>query len=247
MKHTLQQMKKVANFFLEKILFTVLLLTLTASIEAREVSPERARRAVGNWLERDHKPLGARLGKRVRDSVTYRDAANEPLFHVVRLEGGGFVVTSADDGIAPIIAFSESGEFSGSKDSPLWALLHNDLGQRKRNADNLFHTKTRRHEDVGLSEGSSLDAPANVAGASSSQAGEGRACRRGEQFEPEQQWSQLDSAPTTTIAMVAPPTSTPPIAMAPPTSFSPSDVRVAPMLDSKWDQWVARQRTWTAH
>jgi hypothetical protein len=53
------------------------------------------------------------------------------LFHVAQLKGGGFVVTSADDGIQPVIAFSEGNSLVADANNPLWALINKDLSQRR--------------------------------------------------------------------------------------------------------------------
>lgn len=52
--------------------------------------------------------------------------------HVVRLEGGGFIVLSADDLVDPVIAFSPSGTGVDSDgDDPFWALLCGDIAARE--------------------------------------------------------------------------------------------------------------------
>jgi len=178
----------VARSAFGKVLVAILLATLSlCSLDAREVSPERARRAVGNWLQHDKTPLGAKLGGRLRDSVAYRDTAGEPLFYVVKLDGGGFVVTAADDAITPIIAFSESGEFVASEDNPLWVMLNNDLPQRKSYA---------RSQKLKAGSGKWRVAP-------SANAPNFQLSTFNFQLskEPEEQWAELDDEPP--IAMAA--------------------------------------------
>ena len=53
-------------------------------------------------------------------------------FHVVSLEKSGFVVTSGDTEVAPILAFSEDGEFVASEENPLWFLLTQDVAGRTK-------------------------------------------------------------------------------------------------------------------
>lgn len=106
---------------------------------AREITAVEARLAVGNWLRRDSSPLEAKLGGTALEATTYRDAAGVPLFHAVPLKGGGFVVTSADDGIQPVIAFSEGSNLVADAGNPLWTLLNRDMPQR-RDALNAFRT-----------------------------------------------------------------------------------------------------------
>jgi hypothetical protein len=98
---------------------------------AAAITPGQARDAVGRWLAREAAPLGAALGRAVRDSTAHTNAVGDVVFHVVRLAGGGFVVTSADDGVAPVVAFSESDDLTASGRNPLWALLTRDLPRRQ--------------------------------------------------------------------------------------------------------------------
>lgn len=104
---------------------------LTVICQAAEITSAQARTAVDNWLYRDPAPLEARLGGSTLDATTYKDAAGVPLFHAVPLKGGGFVVTSADDVIHPVIAFSEGSNLVADAGNPLWALLNKDLSQRR--------------------------------------------------------------------------------------------------------------------
>ncbi|MCQ2391533.1 MAG: InlB B-repeat-containing protein, partial [Kiritimatiellae bacterium] len=91
------------------------------------VSGETAKTAVGNWL-RSRAQLGCRIGgtaERVWSCTT-----NGAAFHVVTLSQGGFVVTSADTEIEPIIAFSDSPDLVVSEQNPLWVMLTRDLAHR---------------------------------------------------------------------------------------------------------------------
>lgn len=98
---------------------------LSFSTLAVEVSKDEATLAVGNWLATDA-ALGCSLGRTVsasRTDVTPGGAR----FHVLQLDGGGFVVTSADTTLEPVVAFSSVGDFSEDDRGPLWALLCSDL------------------------------------------------------------------------------------------------------------------------
>ena len=114
-------------------IFAAAIFCSTPDVDAAEITAAQARTAVRNWRIRETAPMGAEaLGHTVRDVSTVigiDDAA--PLFHVVRLAEGGFVVTSADDGINPIVAFSGDGDLDPNPANPLWALLNADLSQRK--------------------------------------------------------------------------------------------------------------------
>lgn len=124
----------LANFFNTKwiaLTGTVLLVSVSLTCQAAEINAVQARTAVGNWLRRDSKPLGAILGESVLGVNTHRSSEGDVLFHVAQLKGGGFVVTSADDGIQPVIAFSEGNNLVADVNNPLWALINKDLSQRR--------------------------------------------------------------------------------------------------------------------
>ena len=51
--------------------------------------------------------------KKLKDSKIYKDdKSNEDLFYLFRYEGGGFSIISADKRMTPVLAFSETNEFS---------------------------------------------------------------------------------------------------------------------------------------
>ena len=102
-----------------------------ASAGAAEITLAQAETAAGNWLARNRHPLNADIGTVPSGGTTYRNAAGTALFHVVKLVGGGFIVTSADDGISPIIAISESDDLSEDANSGLWVLLNKDMENRQ--------------------------------------------------------------------------------------------------------------------
>ena len=70
------------------------------------------------------------MGQTVREVKTYKNRAGEPLFHVVRFAEGGFVVMAPDDGILPVIAFSEGDDLVRDTRNALWVMLNQDLPQR---------------------------------------------------------------------------------------------------------------------
>lgn len=122
---------RTRNESLTKTVLTVIVATCTTFGFAAEISGEQAKLAIGNWITKDGSPMNARLGKRVRDAKTYADKSGAPLFHVVRLDGGGFIVTAADDSVSPIIAISEGDDLVADERNPLWVLLNQDLPQRQ--------------------------------------------------------------------------------------------------------------------
>lgn len=109
-----------------RIAVVCLSMLVPAYLAAAPVSSEDARRAVQNWLKDDVQGFG--LSKGVESAASYDVGSNE--IHVVELEGAGFVITSGDDEIEPILAFSDSGRFELDKNSPLWGLLDADMKRR---------------------------------------------------------------------------------------------------------------------
>ena len=112
---------------LKRSLFLLMLLVGAVQLSASPVSGEVAKRAAGSWL-RSRAQLGCRLGETV-DSV-WSCTTNGASFHVVRVSQGGFIVTSADTEIEPIIAFSDSPDLVVSDENPLWVMLTRDLAHR---------------------------------------------------------------------------------------------------------------------
>lgn len=100
---------------------------------AVDITQLQARQAVQNWLRRTPAPMNARMGNSVLATRTIFNADGESLFHVVQLDGGGFVVTSADDEIVPVIAFSEGNDLLEDARSHLWIMLNHDMPERLQN------------------------------------------------------------------------------------------------------------------
>ena len=94
------------------------------------VVPEQASKAASNWV-RAGSAFGIGYGREIL-SVRTCCLENDAPFHVVRLKGGGFVVTSADTSIEPVIAFSSVGEFRADDGNPLYSLLRADMVARRR-------------------------------------------------------------------------------------------------------------------
>ena len=178
-----------------------LIATASAAI-AVEVTPEQARTAARNWVRRSPQQMTATFASDgVRTAQTSTADDGTVLYHVVEMDGGGYVVTSGDTELPPVIAFSGSGALDLSdRRNPLVALLERDLATRR---SQLFKPKKRL-----------LSAPQPTDDESSSSP----------TFEDE--WSELlvETEPLLTRRMS--------LKGAP----SISDVRVAPMVQSKWDQ-----------
>ena len=165
-------------------------LAAASGVVAAPVSVGQAKTAVGNWLREDL-ALGCRLGASV-DSARTCAPTNGARFHVVKLAGGGFVVTSADTKIEPVIAFSDSADLVESDGNPLWVLLKKDLSARA--------------EAVSTGNG---PAPQSVAPTVTKPTAE------------EEKWTKLLTGGTKLQGAGV---------------SSVSDVRVAPLIQSKWGQ-----------
>ena len=109
-------------------LFVFTITSMAFSALAAPVTPAEARIAVQNWLKMGDTfscPLG---GKVESSKICTTEEGIE--FHVVKLSGKGFVVTSADTQIEPVIAFSSGDNLIESDENPLWCLLKGDLAAR---------------------------------------------------------------------------------------------------------------------
>ena len=97
---------------------------------ARDISPEEAGRAAAAWARRDRAPLGATLASVNVTGVRTVSEGGTPIFHVVRMAGGGVVVMSAESGVTPVIAFLEEDDIKEVSGNPLWDILNADMAQR---------------------------------------------------------------------------------------------------------------------
>lgn len=165
------------------------------------VSSEQASAAAGNWVRRSPSRMTAKFASAASSGVqTSTSADGRALYHVVNLAGGGYVVTSGDTKLPPVIAFSDSGELDLSDvGNPLRALLERDMGKRA--------------EIVSEAERKVLMAKGAAANVSASP------------FEAE--WADLleDKAGGQKLAVAAPAK-----------GAALQDVRVEPLVKSKWDQ-----------
>ena len=114
-----------------KEMLTIVLMLVTCSTVAREISPDEAGRAAAAWGRRDRAPLGVHFSScDVAEVRTAKGDGGTPLFHVVRMAGGGAVVTSAESGVMPVIAFLEGDGVEVTAENPLWEILNADMSNR---------------------------------------------------------------------------------------------------------------------
>jgi hypothetical protein len=126
------------------IVFTVLLaiLLLSSGLSARQTTEYEAEMVVSGWLKESPQPLGATLGRRIRDIETYTDDSDRAAYYIVNLEPSGYVIVSADNRIEPIIGFAAEGIYDLSFENPLLALVTGDLGGRLEAVRNTYHLQT---------------------------------------------------------------------------------------------------------
>ena len=105
--------------------------TLVASLSAfgESVSGDDARNAVTGWV-RLREALGDEIVAEPESVATYQGQDGKGEFHVVSLKGGGYVITSGDTSITPILGYSKTGTFDADENSPQWALLTADVAAR---------------------------------------------------------------------------------------------------------------------
>ena len=109
------------------------ILTLIGStvVNAEEITLEQAETAVQVWIDQGYS-MGKLSRRTVIGSETLVDPVSGAELRVVKFEGGGFVVTSSDDLVDPVIAFSERGNgIDSSSGNPFWMLLRGDIAARE--------------------------------------------------------------------------------------------------------------------
>lgn len=111
---------------------TVVVAVLAAAgpVSGDTATADRARTMVTGWLRAEANPLHEAMGPAVTTVESHSATNGIPLFHVVNLAGGGFVIVPADDLVEPIVAFAPQGGFDPSPCNPLAAMLQRDLPQR---------------------------------------------------------------------------------------------------------------------
>ena len=116
-----------------KWLLSSLLVIAAGVVLAAPITGEQAIRAVNRWVTAiPAAHMNAKLGGSTEVVKTYAGSDGNALFHVVKISGGGYVVTSADDTILPIVAFSEDDDLVQDENNPLWRMLNKDMAYRRQ-------------------------------------------------------------------------------------------------------------------
>ena len=173
---------------------------------AVDVSSGDAARAVRAWVAVG-KPLGADLGAQVLSAEKIK--ADGAAFYAVSLDKG-LVFTSADTESDPIVAFTSATNFDNSAQNPLVKLLKRDADVRSRAAAAGLNTRPR-----SVSAGKTTSSTSSISASSlwTSLIDTGKKLESGE----------LSVADVKATASADP-------------QPSISDVRVAPLLSTEWDQ-----------
>ncbi len=193
------------------------ILLVCAGVWARPTTPDEAQMAVTGWLKTDFsgRPdgLGMALGRQVGSVETFWDEGGEPAYYVVYLQPAGFVVVSADDLVEPIIGFADDGLYDPSPDNPMGALVTSDLNGRMAAAG----ISGGWHPQAQLGDGAPADA---IPKAFSFEAAT--------PTDPADKWRHLIEIAEDSrggFGLMA--------------LLSPGDIRVLPLVQSKWGQGTA--------
>ncbi len=170
---------------------------------AAEVTPAMALQAVGRW-RRTRDALSTSLGRTPRAARVC--TVGKAKFNVVTLEGGGFVVTSAETADRPILAFCEGDDLDEDPRNPLYALLARDMSRAVEAREKRAAAKLARARLASVA----LPGTPSVEEAAAEEA----------TAVNEREWGELLSeAPVATLQ-----------------ASTISDVRVGPLVQSKWNQ-----------
>ena len=138
-----------------KTILPLLAALLPLALASAPITPERAVGIASDFLSRQSSRGTAASPRKVRARMRPSSAPSGKtrtcvengtnMFHLVSLDGGGFVTVSADDSTRPVLGFSASGELPDcDADNPFWDLVGGDVdasrGMRHRRG------RTRRFE-----------------------------------------------------------------------------------------------------
>ena len=114
---------------LRRSIILALCMAAVFDVAAKPVSHEGAMRGAEDWISR---PKARRHLRQPSGDVRTVSVDGTNLFHLVALEGGGFVTVSADDSTPAIRGFSASGEIPEyDENNPLWTLLTGNNAKRR--------------------------------------------------------------------------------------------------------------------
>ena len=203
--------------------FAAVCVAAALSAFGAEINGDDAKGAVAGWV-RLREALGDEIDAEPESVATYQGQDGVGEFHVVSLKGGGYVITSGDTEITPILGYSKTGIFDVDENSPQWALLTADVAAR---AAELEGSPSSATATTTAGRGRPALPLATSPRSSASAAGEVRP--------PASEWERLMSAGKDRVRLKAKLTST------------PTDLRVASFIRSKWGQQDARSGNGYSH
>ena len=203
---------------------------------AAEVAADEAREAAQGWAALREALTGKErfAGAEVADVKTYEGKDGRGKFHVVSFAGGGFAVTSGDTEIAPILAYSEDGEFVANDENPLWTMLTRDVaGRTKRLGENSLATKNTKSTKAGGSSSSTTDAEDDLEyGADEAASQLSQKSQSSQASANASAWARLKAA-----AKAPEPTGRPRLMAALPKVDSIAEPIYGPLCETKWNQY----------
>jgi len=183
---------------------------------AAGVSGGEAAEAVKGWVG-----LGEALGldfsgAETNNVLTYTGVGGTGTYHVVSLNGGGFVVTSGDTAMEPILAYSKDGVWNtNAAENPLMAMLNIDVAAMMAELSSANTTNAAQATASVQQQGGGLRLAG--AGTASVQQQDGKAAK----------WARLRAAASSKGGALRLGAS------------APADLRVSPLVQSSWDQTTA--------
>ncbi len=184
--------------------------------QATPISARQAQRAVRNWVASGD-TMRLAFTNAVSDTETCAAPGAAGAFHVVRFKNQGFVVTSGEDTVEPIIAFSDSCTWTNDASSPLYQLLVSDLSNRVARTGAV---------SGGASLASASPASATATGATTN----ATSAAENEANANRSKWATLLNPPATLSSA------------SPVSDSSISDLRRPKIVQSKWGQSTAEWR-----
>lgn len=128
-----------AKRHIERLVFVIFFMCSFSCAYSGEISADEAVDEVLDWSARESRR--DKHGKKGREKKHRRKPSGEArtysvdgtnLFHLVSLEGGGYVAVSAESSGSPILGFSGSEDVPDVMEgSPLWVLLAGDTAKRR--------------------------------------------------------------------------------------------------------------------
>ena len=112
---------------MKKALLAAITVLLALGVSAEEVSSDVAEDAARGWINL-REALGEEITAEPESVLTYDAKDGKGKYYVVNLKGGGFVVTSGDTEIEPILAYSKDSTWNtNATQNPLMVMLNIDV------------------------------------------------------------------------------------------------------------------------